>query len=167
MHEAGCFAIQFGVEAGSQRILDSMGKGITLGQVREAVRNAIDVGMHVLCAFMFPQPLDTEVTIREQGEFMKELLAMGAKETLTFTTPLPGTDYYNQADMSESSPEMADDPDVDELGISILASHWDEYDAKHLLITTKYLSKKELEALFEELVQTVGLTTDDAQFAMQ
>lgn len=165
MREAGCYAIQFGVEAGSQRILDSMGKGITLEQVREAVRNAIDVGMKVLCAFMFPQPLDTEMTIREQGEFMKELLAMGVKETLTFTTPLPGTDYYAQADMSESSPEMADDPEADELGIRILASNWDEYDAKHLLITTKYLSEKELKSLFEELVQDVGLTTDDAQWA--
>lgn len=165
MHDAGCFAIQFGVEAGSQRILDSMGKGITLEQVREAVKNAIDVGMTVLCAFMFPQPLDTELTIREQGEFMNELLAMGAKETLTFTTPLPGTYYFYNADMRESNSDMADNPEADELGISILASNWDEYDAKHLLITTKYLSKKELDSLFEELIQTVGLTTDDAQWA--
>ena len=163
MHKAGCYAIQFGVESGSQEILDCMAKGITIEQVRGAVRAALDVGMKVLCAFMFPQPLDTEETIREQGRFMKELLAMGVEETLGFTTPLPGTFYYNNASMAAMHPALADDPDADKLGITILASNWDEYDAKHLLMTGKYLSKERLESLFEELVRDVGLTNRDAQ----
>ncbi len=143
MHDAGCHSIQFGVEAGSQEILDSIGKGITLEQVREAVRTARDVGIDVLCAFMFPHPQDTAETIHEQKRFMKELAEMGAKESMSFTTPYPGTYLYEHAD---------------ELGIDILPDDWGDFSAKHLNITTKHLSKKELEILLEDLVHDVGLT---------
>ncbi len=142
MHEAGCSSIQYGIEAGSQKILDSIGKKITLEQVRDAVRATLDAGIEVTCSFMFPHPLDTEKTIREQMRFMKELIEMGATETLASTTPYPGTYYYEHAD---------------ELGIKILASNWDEYHGRHLVITTKYLSEEKLKSLLEELVQYVGL----------
>ncbi len=147
MHEAGCYSIQYGIEAGSQKILDSIGKKITPKQVREAVRTTLDVGIEVTCSFMFPHPEDTEETIGEQKELMKELMEMGSLLTMTSTTPLPGTYYYEHAD---------------ELGIKILADSWDEYDGKHLMITTKYLSKEKLKYLLEELIQDVGLTTDNA-----
>lgn len=142
MYEAGCYNIQFGVEAGSQQILDSIGKKIRLEQVRKAVSMTLNIGMGAACFFMFPHPEDTEETIREQKQLMKELAEMGAGESLAATTPYPGTYYYEHAD---------------ELGIKILAKSWDEYDAKHLVITTKYLSKEKLESLLEELVQGVGL----------
>ena len=44
MHDAGCYSITFGVETGSQRILDSIGKKITLEQVRNVVGIALDSG---------------------------------------------------------------------------------------------------------------------------
>jgi len=142
MYEAGCYNIQFGVEAGSQKILDSIGKKITLEQVRKAVSMTLNIGMGAACFFMFPHPEDTEETICEQKQFMKELADMGATESLAATTPYPGTYYYEHAG---------------ELGIKILASSWDEYDAKHLVITTKYLSEEKLKSLLEELVHGVGL----------
>ena len=148
MYEAGCYSIQYGIEAGSQKILDSIGKGITLEQVRDAVSTSLDVGMEVTCSFMFPHPEDTEETVREQIRLMKELRKMGVTETLSATTPFPGTYYYEHAD---------------ELGIKILADSWDEYDCKHLIITTKHLSKEKLNSLIEELVQCVGLATADTQ----
>ena len=148
MYEAGCYGIQYGIEAGSQKILDSIGKGITLEQVRDAVSTSLDVGMEVTCSFMFPHPEDTEETVREQIRLMKELRKMGVTETLSATTPFPGTYYYEHAD---------------ELGIKILADSWDEYDCKHLIITTKHLSKEKLNSLIEELVQCVGLATADTQ----
>ena len=145
MREAGCYHIQYGIEAGSQKILDSIGKKITLDQVREAVDMTLDFGIETTCFFMFPHPDDTEQTIREQKHFMKELINMGALETLSMTTPYPGTYYYAHAD---------------ELGIKILARNWDEYDAKNLTITTRHLSEERLRFLLAELVQDVGLTND-------
>jgi radical SAM superfamily enzyme YgiQ (UPF0313 family) len=142
MHEAGCYSIQYGIEAGSQKILDSIGKKITLEQIRDAASTTLGTGMEVTCSFMFPHPEDTEETVREQQQFMKELRKMGVIETLSATTPFPGTYYYEHAD---------------ELGIKILPDSWDEYDCKHLIITTKYLSKEKLNSLIKELTQDVGL----------
>jgi len=144
MYYAGCCGIQFGVESISPRILDSIGKKITPEQVRNAVRTARDVGMEVVCSFMFPHPEDTEETIRELKTFMIELGKMGVEELLSFTSPFPGTYYYKYAN---------------ELGIKLLANSWDEYDAKHLIISTKFLSIYKLECLLSELVRDVGLET--------
>ncbi len=47
MHDAGCGRITFGVETGSQEMLDSIGKRITLGMVRQAVSSARGLGMRV------------------------------------------------------------------------------------------------------------------------
>lgn len=141
MYEAGCGNIQYGVEAGAQKILNSIGKRITIEQVRSAVGATIDSGIEVTCSFMFPHPEDTEETIKEQIQLMKELLEMGAEETLALTTPFPGTYYYEHAE---------------ELGIKILANSWDEYDAKHLIIETRNLNKERLEKLLEELVLAIG-----------
>jgi radical SAM superfamily enzyme YgiQ (UPF0313 family) len=143
MHESGCYSIQFGVEAGSQKILDSIGKGITLEQVKYVVSTALNTGIEVTCSFMFPHPEDTEETIREQKQLMKELIEVGVTLLiLAFTTPFPGTYYYEHAD---------------ELGIKILANSWNEYDAKHLVITPKHLSEEKLSSLLEELVNDVGM----------
>jgi radical SAM superfamily enzyme YgiQ (UPF0313 family) len=141
---AGCQSIQYGVEAGSQEILDLIGKGITLDQVREAVKLSKELGVtDVMCSFMFPHPADTVDTVRAQKEFMKELSGMGARISMSFTTPYPGTFYYERSE---------------ELGIKILSDDWDDFNAKHLNITTKNLSKDELLALAAEIADEVGLT---------
>ena len=147
MHQAGCYSITFGVEAGSQKILDTIGKGITPDQVRAAVSTAIDIGIGVVCAFMFPHPDDTEETVREQMHFMKELRDLGATETLAATTPFPGTYYYDNRE---------------QLGIKIIADDWDDYDAKHVTISTRNLSIDKLNHLLEELVQHVGLVNEES-----
>ncbi|MDD4876724.1 MAG: radical SAM protein [Dehalococcoidales bacterium] len=143
MHDSGCYGIQFGIEAGSQKILDSIGKKITLEQVKYAVSTALNAGIEVTCSFMFPNPEDTEETIREQKQLMKELIDMKVTLVLlAFTTPFPGTYYYEHAD---------------ELGIKILADNWSEYDGKHLVITTKNLSEEKLRSLLKELINDVGM----------
>ena len=143
MARAGCYGIQYGVEAGSQEILDLIGKGITLDQVRQAVKTSVESGIQeVLCSFMFPHPADTTATIRAQKEFMKELTGLGARISMSYTSPYPGTVYYEHAK---------------ELGIEILSGSWDDFNAKHLNITTEHLSKDELISLSEEIATEVGL----------
>jgi radical SAM superfamily enzyme YgiQ (UPF0313 family) len=73
MHDAGCYNITFGVEAGSQKILDSIGKKITLDQVRQAVKLTLEAGIQPMCSFMFPHPEDTEESVHAQMRFMREL----------------------------------------------------------------------------------------------
>lgn len=143
MVAAGCYGIQYGVEAGSQEILNLIGKGITLEQVRQAVRDSKELGVQdVLCSFMFPHPADTVETVRAQKGFMKELSDLGARISMSYTTPYPGTLYYENAK---------------ELGISVLSSSWDDFNAKHVNFTTKCLSQDELTSLAEEIADEVGL----------
>lgn len=142
MNRAGCTGIQLGVEAGSQKILDSIGKQITLEQVRDAVRMCKEVGINAFCSFMFPHPEDTVETVREQISFMKELAEMGAMTTMSFTIPYPGTLLFDSAK---------------ELGIQVLANSWEDYDSKNLTIATKHLQKEQLDQLFLEIVREVGL----------
>ncbi|MFC1846950.1 B12-binding domain-containing radical SAM protein [Chloroflexota bacterium] len=141
MWDAGCCGIHYGIEAGSQKILDSIGKKTNLDQIRRAVDLTLSFGMDTLCAFMFPHPEDTEQTIREQKQFMKELTEMGANTYLSLTVPYPGTYLYEKADR---------------LGIKILTKNLDKYDGENLIITTKNLSKERLQFLYEELCQVVS-----------
>ncbi len=145
MAKAGCYALTFGVETGSQEVLDAIAKRITLEQIRRSVGTALEAGLAVLCSFMFPHPQDTAETIREQKRFMKELVNLGAQVSVAFTTPFPGTAYYEQ---------------MDQLGIRLLTDQWDEFDAKHLIIETKNLNRHALDDLFQEMIQEIGLTHD-------
>jgi len=141
VYESGCSTILVGAESGSHRILDSIEKGITPDRVREVVKMAKDIGLRINVTFMFPFPEDTKETIRQTKEFMIELKNMGANLIVAHTTPCPGTYLYEHAN---------------ELGIKILADSWEDFDAKHLIITTKYLGEEELEELFKEIVRDVG-----------
>jgi radical SAM superfamily enzyme YgiQ (UPF0313 family) len=94
---------------------------------------------------MFPHPDDTEETVAEQKAFMDRLVELGATVSLALTTPFPGTPYYENADA---------------LGIRMLTTRLEEFDGKHLVIATRYLSEVRLRALLSDLIQAVGMQTD-------
>jgi len=54
--EAGCWAILFGVESGVQKNLNTLRKGITLAQARNAVRWAKEAGLRVQTTFVLGIP---------------------------------------------------------------------------------------------------------------
>ena len=53
MKEAGCYYVSFGVESGSQRVLDAMRKGITVEQAVEAIDLCADAGLRTKIFFSF------------------------------------------------------------------------------------------------------------------
>lgn len=93
MKQAGCYRVSYGIESGSQKILDNMNKQVTVEQAKKAVRLARSVGLACGTTFMFGYPGETLETIRETGDFCKDLLIT---PTLFFTTPYPGTRLYSQ-----------------------------------------------------------------------
>ena len=137
MTRAGCRTIQFGVESGSQRILASIRKGITIEQVKKAVKWTVEAGILPVCSFMVPHPEDTKETIRETKKFMEQLRDMGALVVISLTTPFPGTYLYTHAK---------------DLGVTIISDNTDEYDMATPVITTKNLSLKEIEEAFDDLI---------------
>ena len=141
MANHGCTGIQYGVESGSQTILDSV-KGIDKQAALDAVRWSVAAGLKTTASFMVPFPDDTEETLRETFAFIGQLRDEGAEILMSYTTPYPGTAFYEQAD---------------ELGITILTRDWGEYDAKHLVMETRHLSAARVDAIVSEEAARLGL----------
>lgn len=136
----GCVGIQFGVESGSQEVLDSV-KGIDKESAVQGVKWAVAAGIRTTASFMVPFPQDTESTLRETFAFMETLKNEGAEVLMSYTTPYPGTVFYEQAD---------------ELGLTILTHDWVEYDAKHLIMETKHLTAARVEEIVEREATRLG-----------
>ncbi|MCE5202776.1 MAG: radical SAM protein [Coriobacteriales bacterium] len=141
MASAGCTAIQFGIESGAQEVLDSV-KGIKKPDALNAVRWTVAAGMTATCSFMVPFPEDTEETLAETLEFMREVKDAGGELLMSFTTPYPGTKFAEEAE---------------ELGLTILTDDWSLFDAKHVVMATRHLSAPRIEALAEEMAHTLGM----------
>jgi len=95
MKKAGCRKISFGLESGSQKILDIMRKNATVAMGRKAVKTAAEAGLNVHASFMLGNIGETCETIRQTINYAKELELDNA--TFFLTTPFPGTDLYTEA----------------------------------------------------------------------
>lgn len=91
--QAGGYAIAYGVESASQEILNTLGKGVTLEQVEEAVRLAQEVGLQTIGYFMIGSPGESPETIGKTIHFAKKLKLDFAQ--FAVTTPFPGTELYD------------------------------------------------------------------------
>ncbi len=94
--DAGCWAILFGAESGVQKNLNTIRKGITLEQIRKAVRAAKDVGIRVSTPFMFGIPGETFDEGIRTIEFALDLNPDIAN--FHAITPFPGTYLYDNLD---------------------------------------------------------------------
>jgi len=95
MRQAGCVSVSFGIESGSQKILDSLNKGATVETALTAVKMVRQAGMRCPTSFMIGSPEETEETLRETVEFCKK--ANINLTSMMFVTPYPGTELYNIA----------------------------------------------------------------------
>jgi len=95
LKKAGCIAIDYGFESGSQNILDIMKKGVTVKQAEDAVRITRKVGLKILESFMFGMIGETRETIDETVDFITRMRLQ--TDRLFFTTPYPGTPLYQMA----------------------------------------------------------------------
>lgn len=73
MAEAGCECIFFGIESGSQRILDDMGKRETLAQMSDAVRVTRQAGIGTWGFFIIGFPDETAEEIETTIRFAREI----------------------------------------------------------------------------------------------
>lgn len=95
MREAGCRAVCYGIESGSQKILDSVSKRNTVEQNANAIKWADMAGLKTHCSFIIGLPGETKETIKETFQFIKKNLP-GSVE-FNIATPFPGTRYYDYA----------------------------------------------------------------------
>ena len=66
LKKSGCKAIFFGVESGSQKILDeSIGKKVKIEKIKEILKACKKTGIFTITSFIFPAPFETEETMQE------------------------------------------------------------------------------------------------------
>ncbi len=74
MARANCRTLMFGIESGSQKILDRLKKGQTLEEIETAVTNAKQAGIEIVHGFfVVGSPDETEQDIRETFRFASRL----------------------------------------------------------------------------------------------
>jgi anaerobic magnesium-protoporphyrin IX monomethyl ester cyclase len=110
MKQAGCYRVAFGVESGSQQILDKIGKHVTLAQIETAFVNARKCGLRTTAFLMLGNPGDTEATMQATIAFTKKLGPDFAQ--FTIATPYPGTALYELVRKNGK----------------LLVADWDDYD---------------------------------------
>jgi radical SAM superfamily enzyme YgiQ (UPF0313 family) len=95
MRAAGCTLVSVGVESGSQEMLDRMGKGIQIEQIRKAFSVLKEAGITTLAYYLFGLPWETKQTAEETISFSLELDSDYAN--FFVSAPLPGTRFYDYA----------------------------------------------------------------------
>lgn len=73
MRSAGFSSILFGIESGSQRVLNDLHKGTTPAQAREAVKNAKEAELKVVGAFIVGSPVENREDYEATLQHIKEL----------------------------------------------------------------------------------------------
>jgi anaerobic magnesium-protoporphyrin IX monomethyl ester cyclase len=67
----GMRRISFGLETGSQRLLDAMKKGASVEQNSEFIRNAFDAGLSIRCTMFAGFPGETAEDLEQTAEFIE------------------------------------------------------------------------------------------------
>ncbi|MFQ5646956.1 MAG: B12-binding domain-containing radical SAM protein [bacterium] len=94
LKESKCLSLAVGVESGSDKILKAMKKGITREQSLKVLREVKEARMHLKILLMFGYPGETKETLSETASLIKK--AGLPPRRLNWTTPLPGSELYEQ-----------------------------------------------------------------------
>jgi anaerobic magnesium-protoporphyrin IX monomethyl ester cyclase len=95
MKKAGCYRIHFGVETGSEPILQATGKATTLLEAEEALALAKQENFATMAYYMFGFPDETLEDAQKTIDFSLKLDA--DYSLFNIVIPYPGTSLYNLA----------------------------------------------------------------------
>ena len=140
MKDAGCVSVWFGVESGSQEVLDVMHKGISTSQTITAIGWVRELGLTPVPNVLLGYPGETKESAWQTIKFVQKV----SPNNLAFyniATPLPGTPMYDL--VKENGWLKIDD--------------FDRYDCKTPIFETPTMSMKELEEISEKAFRSFYL----------
>jgi radical SAM superfamily enzyme YgiQ (UPF0313 family) len=94
MHDAGCIELKFGVESGSERMLEAMGKNISRNQIRKTITLAHAAGIMVKVFLVHGFPGENLSSTRETISLLKDVGHMVDRVSLFRFVPLPGSHVF-------------------------------------------------------------------------
>ena len=108
--EAGCTEISMGIESGSQKMLNLMNKQTTVEENKRAIEKIKEVGITAKAYFMVNFLGETDKTVQETINFIKEV--QPDKSFLSAFAPLPGSYVFNN---------------LEQYDITWMSSNWSDY----------------------------------------
>ena len=95
MAQAGCTAVQYGIESGSEKVLKRMEKQISVAQIKKIVNVSVQY-MDTIATFMWGFPFETMDDLFQTVYTMGALADMGAFLSLFLLAPLPLSQLYKE-----------------------------------------------------------------------
>jgi anaerobic magnesium-protoporphyrin IX monomethyl ester cyclase len=135
MKKAGCWMIGYGVEAGTQRILDLMKKTTKIEDIEKAVKITKKVGIEITGHVIVGYPGETKDDILSTIKLVKRLDLDYIQ--VYCCVPFPGSALYEQAKTSGW----------------ITTSDWSMFEQNFSVLNTPYLSAKEVMMLRELMIK--------------
>jgi len=96
LRDIGCFQITYGLESGSQKILDLMNKKVTVEQNRTAVVWAREAGLHCVPQFIVGHPGEDKVALNETFQLARAIDFWNT-ECFHYANAYPGSRIYDDA----------------------------------------------------------------------
>jgi anaerobic magnesium-protoporphyrin IX monomethyl ester cyclase len=141
MRRAGCWQIAYGIESGSQRILDVVKREVRIPRMRETLRMTRAAGIRTKGYVMIGHPTEGLDSLAETAEFLKEVELDLCQ--ITKFTPYPGTPAY---------PTIRSYGRFDE--------DWEQMNAMNFTFVPNDLSVDILETYFDYLYRTFYCRAD-------
>jgi|GEM_PF-1094247 len=144
MKMAGLYTIFFGVESGSQRVLDLMKKDTDLEQIRKTFKTCREVGVHRYASMMLGVPGETKSEVFDSLDFAVSL----KPDQFSFQTYLgiPGSELYEKVKKEK-----------------LYSEEWET----SLIVSTKELPRKEVVKLEKEMEWRMVLFKILARFGVK
>ena len=147
--DSGVDTVWVGAESGSQKILDAMDKGTTVGQIYDATRllkkNGIRTAFFLQFGYLGEEKEDIEKTINMVLDLMPEEIG------ISVSYPLPGTKFYDT--LKEQLKTKTNWIDSDELALMYKGTFSPSYYKKlHRYVHKVYRRKQSLQNLKSVLV---------------
>jgi radical SAM superfamily enzyme YgiQ (UPF0313 family) len=135
MKQAGCWEISFGLESGSQEMLEKMVKSAKIKDSKHALKLTAEAGIRSKGLFMLGYPGETAESIEETKQFVRDIPM--TIMNLTKFTPYPGSPIYHEL-----------------YGTNIRDDHWDKMNGMNFLWSPEGITIEELDKHYRNILES-------------